>query len=591
MANINQFGSLSLELLDIIICSLSKKDQASLSQTSRFFHLTLARYMYSSWEYHGSNHSFKSLHCLLRTSIQNPDIASLVKTLDVREWGDCPRVQDHLFDSEIGSDDASSDDYSDEPNDPDTMEEIDSEYGSIEVAIDSSVKDNESISSFASINNRPPDDGGITDEEYSRDFPIIRLAVRRIELQDANIFDYEMDIRERKEDVLIALLIANLPSLTTLYVVLPEEHEAVPNLVKRAIHTDSELLRNLQTVYLCSALRESAVVPLPLILQLTFNVDIGFKGHLEYDLDANMIIDFLNLPSIRSAYTLKATSRQWSLDNYDRRPMSNYLPEYNAINYALEQSDINPLSEIASLIRFKDLQTLRWSQYFSCVSKGSCAGPFYRTLQIALNPFKDTLANLDLDLRRRPCHLGMDAGHAFNPRADVRDMVAFYKEPHERENGRHLIGSMADFSKLKHLSIDAAALHGDSVWGYSDRKIADSLPESLESLLLQSTIQNYNADVLLVALSTTLSEDVTDLARRAHLKVPLLKSMAIKMLYTSSQKELSKAWSPELKSIQDAFAKARIEFQVSCEKLESSKGLVQIPFFKDINDGRYPGLN
>jgi len=319
--------------------------------------------------------------------------------------------------------------------------------------------------------------------------------------------------------------------------------------------------------------------------------DIGIKGHRQYHLDHRLILGFLDLPNLRSAYTLTATDMPWSLENYTKRLISDDHPEYNTINYALEQADINPLDTMAGLIHFKSLQSFRWSQYFTCVSKGSCAGPFYRHLKNALQPFKDTMVNLDLDLRRRSCRTGMDTGHAFNPRANVEDMVSFYKEPEEREPGQHLVGSLTDFSNLKHLSIDVSALHGDSIWGYSYRKLADSLPASLESLVLQSIVHNDDTDMLLVALSTTLSEDVTDLAQRASLKAPLLKSMALKILYTSPETELSKAWSSELKSIQDTFMKDGIKFQITCEKLASTKDLVQIPFFKEINDRRAPGLD
>ena len=267
MANYNNFGALSPEVLDAIISSLPKKDQASLSRVSHSFHAILAEYLYSSWEYHGLDHTFKSLHCFLRTVIQSPDIASLVKTLDIREWGDCPRLKDYLADSEDGSDDADSEDPSDDSDDPDMMEDFDSELEHSENTVSPPVEDDKSISSSVSKNSSTLEDGGLSDEEYNRDFSILHLAAQQIGLQHDEIFDFEMDIRERKEDVLMALLIANLPSLTTLYMVLAEEQEAVPNLVKHALNKDSKFLKNLETIYLCSTLRELIVV------HLLFNLD------------------------------------------------------------------------------------------------------------------------------------------------------------------------------------------------------------------------------------------------------------------------------------------------------------------------------
>ena len=591
MATENRLATLSPEVLDFIISYLSKKDLASLAQVSRHYSLILARYLYSSWEHHGLDHSFRSLHCFLRTLIQNPDIASLVKTLDVREWGGCPRPEDYLP-GRLGSDDEV--DYSD---DSDAMEEIDSEMENDEDedededgeedAVESSVEDKESISSSASKKSPMPVEGRISDQEYNRDFPIIRLAAQKVGLPKAEIFDFEMDIRERKEDVLIAMLIATLPNLTTLYVVLPEDQEAVLNLVKRAVRPESVLLQRLETVYICSALRKRIAMSL-VLTQLIFCTDIGIKGHREYHLNHHILSPFLDLPNPRSVYTLTVSDLLWSLNNYSREPTSNYPPRYNTVNYALEQSDFNPLVVVDSLHDFKGLESFRWSQYISCISQGRCIGPFYRRLQTALEPFKESLVNLDLDLRRRACLEGRDAGHAFNPRANANEMVPLYREPQERENGRHLVGSMKDYSRLKSLSIDSSALHGDFAWGYSHRKIADSLPESLESILLQFTVQNYNADALLIALSTTLSEDVTDLAHRAHEKVPLLKNVTIRFLYTSNEREIPTEWSPELKSVQEAFLKARIKFQVTCGNLESRNELVEMPFFKATNERRLP---
>ena len=74
------------------------------------------------------------------------------------------------------------------------------------------------------------------------------------------------------------------------------------------------------------------------------------------------------------------------------------------------------------------------------------------------------------------------------------------------------------------------------------------------------------------------------------MKVPLLKTVHIIIMCTSSKRRLPEVWSAELKSIQDKFVVARIKFQVSFDKLESTKSLILILFFKESDEGRVPGL-
>jgi hypothetical protein len=85
----------------------------------------------------------------------------------------------------------------------------------------------------------------------------------------------------------------------------------------------------------------------------------------------------------------------------------------------------------------KSLKVLRWTQNFCCFSIGSCIAPFYDTLGKTLLHYKETLENLELDLRHAPCGA---KGHTGNSHAKVEDMIAGVQDTWRE--GCHLLGSL-----------------------------------------------------------------------------------------------------------------------------------------------------
>lgn len=75
---------------------LTIRDLMVLCQSSWYLHRWSIGNPYLSWEYCGYIQSFRSLHCFLRTVIENPSIATYVKTLDIRDWGETRRLEDHV---------------------------------------------------------------------------------------------------------------------------------------------------------------------------------------------------------------------------------------------------------------------------------------------------------------------------------------------------------------------------------------------------------------------------------------------------------------------------------------------------------------
>ncbi len=54
--------------------------------------------LYHSWSYQGLSQELKPLRQFLETINWRPDLGAYVKELDLREWGDCPRLEEHVGD-------------------------------------------------------------------------------------------------------------------------------------------------------------------------------------------------------------------------------------------------------------------------------------------------------------------------------------------------------------------------------------------------------------------------------------------------------------------------------------------------------------
>jgi hypothetical protein len=90
--------NLSSELFTSILTYIpSQRDLSSLSRTSHaLYHLTIPS-LYKTWSYHGlaSNpRDSQPLRKFLETINWRPDLGEYVKVLDLREWGQCPRLEE-----------------------------------------------------------------------------------------------------------------------------------------------------------------------------------------------------------------------------------------------------------------------------------------------------------------------------------------------------------------------------------------------------------------------------------------------------------------------------------------------------------------
>jgi len=88
----NTFENLSNELFESIIDHIKEtRELSTLCLVSRAFYHRVVAKLYHSWSYHGLEHSTESIRLFLYTILERPDLASHVRTLDIREWGKCPR--------------------------------------------------------------------------------------------------------------------------------------------------------------------------------------------------------------------------------------------------------------------------------------------------------------------------------------------------------------------------------------------------------------------------------------------------------------------------------------------------------------------
>ena len=94
MTSHSPFETLSTELFESIVSRIDEpRDLSMLCLASRAIYQRAVPTLYQSWTFHGLENSSKSLRNFLQTVIWRPDLAAHVRTLDVREWGHCPRLE------------------------------------------------------------------------------------------------------------------------------------------------------------------------------------------------------------------------------------------------------------------------------------------------------------------------------------------------------------------------------------------------------------------------------------------------------------------------------------------------------------------
>ena len=92
MATGSVFENLSNELFESITDHIEEpRELSTLCLVSRAFYHRVVPKLYQSWSYRGLEQPTGSIRSFLQTILARPDLAAHVKTLDIREWGKCPR--------------------------------------------------------------------------------------------------------------------------------------------------------------------------------------------------------------------------------------------------------------------------------------------------------------------------------------------------------------------------------------------------------------------------------------------------------------------------------------------------------------------
>jgi hypothetical protein len=87
MKDKDNLNSLAPELFGEILNYLpNPRDRSVLAQTCKRFLEKIQPHLYSSWTYHGREHSRRSLRLFMRTVFTNPRLASQVETLEIGDW-------------------------------------------------------------------------------------------------------------------------------------------------------------------------------------------------------------------------------------------------------------------------------------------------------------------------------------------------------------------------------------------------------------------------------------------------------------------------------------------------------------------------
>jgi hypothetical protein len=270
-----------------------------------------------------------------------------------------------------------------------------------------------------------------------------------------------------------------------------------------------------------------------LISGLTLVSDISPVSHREYDLRLEFILPFMRLKNLR---TLRSLVPHIDMDRDNNPPpdLDSYSQTSGITDLVLYEADLFPGDALKILEIPKALKSLRWTQEFACFSLGSCYAPFHNLIGDTLKAHKNTLVELDLDIRHRYCK---DQGHAANQYAAVDFRLPSYIWNSEQSirppRDAILIGSLKDFTFMKTLSIDVTALCGHQNWVPAPFRMSDALPPHLETLNLRVILRRTDAeagpgpDPPSRIDNTLLMSHFTELVLNAGTKLPSLKHIGI----------------------------------------------------------------
>ncbi|KAE9381859.1 hypothetical protein N431DRAFT_476620 [Stipitochalara longipes BDJ] len=560
MANYNGLEVLSAELFsDVLDLLPALQDRLTLSLVSKPLYNKVIPYIYDHWDFNGYDHSFKSLYLFLRTMVENQVLASHVHIFDIRDWN--KKRSDRLTDD---------DDIYDED---DAMEEDDAEEGGdnggaearAEKARRAREKETKTQEKGKSALSRQElkHQEALQEEMYDQYIPFFRTSIQNLLIPQVSVDWFSEWINNRDPDILLAVLIISLPKLTTLYMAIPDEQEGVLTaLADLGGGLVLGILENLSTIFVCSALY------------------LGIKGHREYHLDLDRSISLFKVQGLRSLSILTAMGFNPFITTFNEKVLETLSRTSTLIDLAFDESQADPESIISILSIPKSLRSLRWTQQFYCFSIGSCTTPFYDTFGKSLIPHKETLEELDLDLRHAPCE---SKGHAGNPHAKGEDMLEQVRDTWRSDC--HLLGSLKEFSSLKKLKISPEVLCGNRARSIALARLSNSLPSSLEELTLP-----FQFSVLQGKRNIQLEEQIW-----IHELVHLVQNSASK--FRKLRKITVLDWNPHFnwprkedkdifKDVDIACAEVGIDFLML---KETSQWQTPVPYFLEILPTRNPG--
>jgi hypothetical protein len=400
----------------------------------------------------------------------------------------------------------------------------------------------------------------VADATYKNDIESFQGVIHSLGLSPDRRAHYEDSVRHRNDDVLLALLLTQLPNIESVYMTLPGESQYTSELLDVLSHAESAgILKRVDSLYLCSGLH------------------MGVKGHREYDIDLEAVLPFFQLKNLRSLFTLTLSP----VSEYSRKKQEPFgVPQSSNISeLAFDDAELD-LDDILKVLALpKALTTFRWIQkMFNCGPIGLCIGPVFRDLGEALAIHKDTLEHLHLGIRYRHCN---QIGHAGNPNVNEDDMLRSFRL--KRKSNAHLIGSLREFTALKMITIDPAALCGDQIWGISPYKMAEGLPPSLEVLHLY-----FGFERLMPTEDQVWVEQLVELVQASGTQLRRLQEIAL-MIVDRSCYETEDLY--RFRPVEEACHHARISFRV--RQLDHwdlyHKTRSPIPYFQERSAKRNPG--
>jgi hypothetical protein len=218
--------ALSAELFDQILSHISEYDERrNLSSVSRALNKKMIPHLYTSWCFDGNKHTFKSLHYFFRSIVLNPELASHVRKLNIRQRGNG------------------------EPDDPPY-------YLCFPVADE------------VSDRGEPPSESP-EDEAYKEEILLFQNSLKNYGFDEATIKWLNAWIENRDPDRLLAILLIKLPNLKQWNMAVPETQITIPYLVERIFREETTLfLRKLESINICPSLHMGVSTPSPTNLSI-----------------------------------------------------------------------------------------------------------------------------------------------------------------------------------------------------------------------------------------------------------------------------------------------------------------------------------